>query len=49
MISDSCIDPVMGALPTLRDWVGSAGFVAALTVIMIYVYTRYRSRVVYWA
>jgi lipopolysaccharide transport system permease protein len=42
-------DPVMGVLPSLRDWVGSAGFVAVLTVVMIYVYTRYRSRVVYWA
>ena len=31
------------------SWIGAVGVVAALTVAMVYVYTRYRSRVVYWA
>ncbi len=42
-------DPVMGGTPGLMDWTFSVGFVAALTAAMIYVYTRYRSRVVFWA
>jgi lipopolysaccharide transport system permease protein len=42
-------DPIMGIAPSLTNWAGAFGFVAALTAAMIYVYTRYRSRVVYWA
>jgi lipopolysaccharide transport system permease protein len=42
-------DPVMGNVPGPMNWIGAAGFVALLTAAMIYIYTRYRSRVVYWA
>ena len=42
-------DPVMGNTPDLTSWFGSIGTVALLTAAMIYIYTRYRSRVVYWA
>ena len=42
-------DPLMGKLPSLTSWVGAVGFIAVLTAAMIYIYTRYRARVVYWA
>lgn len=42
-------DPVMGNTPSLMNWTGAVGFVALLTAAMVYIYTRYRSRVVYWA
>jgi lipopolysaccharide transport system permease protein len=42
-------DPVMGNAPSLMNWVGAIGFVAVVTAAMIYLYTRYRSRVVFWA
>jgi len=42
-------DPVMGSAPGLMTWIGATGFVAVMTLAMIYIYTRYRSRVVYWA
>ncbi|CAL78872.1 putative O-antigene/LPS export system permease protein [Bradyrhizobium sp. ORS 278] len=42
-------DPLMGHTPNLASWAGAAGFIAVLTAAMIYIYTRYRSRVVYWA
>jgi lipopolysaccharide transport system permease protein len=42
-------DPIMGNTLDLMDWIGAVGCVAPLTAAMIYVYTRYRSRVVYWA
>jgi len=42
-------DPIMGSSPHLMSWIGAALFVAIATVVMAYVYTRYRSRVVYWA
>lgn len=42
-------DPLMGKVPSLMNWVGSIGFVAVLTLAMMYIYTRYRARVVYWA
>lgn len=41
-------DPLMGNVPGLLDWIGSIGVVGLLTVAMIYIYTRYRSRVVFW-
>ncbi|NPV22976.1 ABC transporter permease [Bradyrhizobium aeschynomenes] len=42
-------DPLMGIVPSLASWAGAIGCVAVLTAAMIYIYTRYRSRVVYWA
>lgn len=42
-------EPVMGRAPELMQWVGAIGFVIVLMSGMIYIYTRYRSRVVYWA
>lgn len=42
-------DPIMGVAPSLTNWVGALGSVAVLTAAMIYIYTRYRTRVVYWA
>ncbi|MGJ4947785.1 ABC transporter permease [Bradyrhizobium sp. HKCCYLS20291] len=42
-------DPLMGTAPSLASWAGAVAIVAALTAAMIYIYTRYRSRVVYWA
>jgi len=42
-------DPIMGSSPHLMSWIGALLFVAIATVVMAYVYTRYRSRVVYWA
>jgi lipopolysaccharide transport system permease protein len=42
-------DPLMGNLPSLINWAGAVFFVALLTAAMVYIYTRYRSRVVYWA
>src|SRR5262249_20093240 len=42
-------DPIMSVSPHLLSWVGAIGFVVVATVAMAYIYTRYRSRVVYWA
>jgi lipopolysaccharide transport system permease protein len=42
-------DPLMGNVPSLESWAGAIGFVAAVTLAMLYIYTRYRARVVYWA
>jgi lipopolysaccharide transport system permease protein len=42
-------DPIMGVAPSLTNWVGALGSVSVLTAAMIYIYTRYRTRVVYWA
>ena len=42
-------DPIMSVPLSPSSWIGAVGVVAALTVAMVYVYTRYRSRVVYWA
>jgi lipopolysaccharide transport system permease protein len=42
-------DPLMGTIPSLMNWAGAIGLVALVTVAMMYIYTRYRSRVVYWA
>jgi lipopolysaccharide transport system permease protein len=42
-------DPLMGTVPSLTSWVGAVGFIAVLTGAMVYIYTRYRARVVYWA
>jgi lipopolysaccharide transport system permease protein len=42
-------DPIMGVSPHLMTWIGAVGFVAVSTVAMAYIYTRYRSRVVFWA
>jgi len=42
-------DPVMGNAPSLMNWIGAIGFVAVVTAAMMYIYTRYRSRVVFWA
>jgi lipopolysaccharide transport system permease protein len=42
-------DPIMGVAPSLTNWVGAVGSVAVLTAAMVYIYTRYRTRVVYWA
>jgi len=42
-------DPIMGVAPSLTNWIGALGSVAVLTTAMIYIYTRYRTRVVYWA
>jgi lipopolysaccharide transport system permease protein len=42
-------DPLLGTVPSLMNWAGAVGFVGILTLVMFYVYTRYRSRVVYWA
>jgi lipopolysaccharide transport system permease protein len=41
-------DPVMGRTPPLASWLGAFFFVAFLTAAMIYIYSRFRSRVVYW-
>ena len=41
--------PLMGDVPNLATWAGAIGSVAVLAAAMIYIYTRYRSRVVYWA
>lgn len=41
--------PIMAVSPGLTIWLGAIGIVAALTAAMAYIYTRYRSRVVYWA
>lgn len=42
-------DPIMGNIPSLMNWACSLGSVAVLTAAMIYIYTRYRTRVVFWA
>jgi len=42
-------DPIMGSSPHLMSWIGALLFVAIATVVMAYIYTRYRSRIVYWA
>jgi lipopolysaccharide transport system permease protein len=42
-------DPLMGNPTNLMNWFGAFGLVALLTAAMIYLYTRYRARVVYWA
>jgi lipopolysaccharide transport system permease protein len=42
-------DPIMGVSPHLLSWSGAIGFVVVGTIAMAYIYTRYRSRVVYWA
>jgi lipopolysaccharide transport system permease protein len=42
-------DPIMGSSPHLMSWIGAIVFVAVATAAMGYIYTRYRSRVVYWA
>jgi lipopolysaccharide transport system permease protein len=42
-------DPIMGASPHLTSWAGAIAFAAAASIAMAYVYTRYRSRIVYWA
>ncbi|MGY4287230.1 lipopolysaccharide transport system permease protein [Bradyrhizobium sp. LM2.7] len=42
-------DPIMGVAPSLTNWVGAIGSIAVLTAAMVYIYTRYRTRVVYWA
>jgi len=42
-------DPIMGASPHLMTWIGAVGFTAVSAVAMAYIYTRYRSRVVFWA
>ncbi|WP_315704422.1 MULTISPECIES: ABC transporter permease [unclassified Bradyrhizobium] len=42
-------DPLMGTVPSLTSWAGAVGFIAVLTGAMVYIYTRYRARVVYWA
>jgi lipopolysaccharide transport system permease protein len=42
-------DPIMNVQPHLMTWVGAIGIVGAGTIAMAYIYTRYRSRVVYWA
>ncbi|MGJ4932568.1 ABC transporter permease [Bradyrhizobium sp. HKCCYLS2038] len=42
-------DPLMGIAPSFASWAGTIGLVAVATVTMIFIYTRYRSRIVYWA
>jgi lipopolysaccharide transport system permease protein len=42
-------DPIMGNASSLTNWAGAIGVVVLITAAMAYVYTRYRSRVVYWA
>lgn len=42
-------DPIMGAAPGLQSWAGAIGVAAIAAAAMAFVYTRYRSRVVYWA
>jgi lipopolysaccharide transport system permease protein len=39
----------MGTSPHVLNWIGAILFVASATAVMAYVYTRYRSRIVYWA
>ncbi|MGY3449809.1 ABC transporter permease [Bradyrhizobium sp. USDA 4353] len=41
-------DPLMGIVPDLTSWAGAIGFTATSTMSMVYIYTRYRSRIVYW-
>jgi lipopolysaccharide transport system permease protein len=42
-------DPVMGSASSPTNWAGAIAVSGLITVAMAYVYTRYRSRVVYWA
>jgi homopolymeric O-antigen transport system permease protein len=42
-------DPLMGNSSGVTSWFGALVAVGLLTAAMIYIYTRYRSRVVYWA
>ncbi|MGT2440288.1 ABC transporter permease [Bradyrhizobium betae] len=42
-------DPLMGNPTDFTNWFGSGCIAALCTVVMIYIYTRYRARVVYWA
>jgi homopolymeric O-antigen transport system permease protein len=42
-------DPLMGNPVGLMSWVGALGAVSLLTIMMVYIYTRFRSRVVFWA
>jgi lipopolysaccharide transport system permease protein len=42
-------DPVMGSASNLTNWAGALVVVGLITAAMAYIYTRYRSRVVYWA
>lgn len=42
-------DPIMGVSPNLMSWIGAIVFAAVSCVTMAYVFTRYRTRVVFWA
>jgi lipopolysaccharide transport system permease protein len=42
-------DPIMSVPLHPSTWIGAIICVAALSAAMAYIYTRYRSRVVYWA
>jgi lipopolysaccharide transport system permease protein len=42
-------DPLMGHASGLTTWAGAIVVCALVTLAMAYVYTRYRSRIVYWA
>jgi len=42
-------DPIMGSSPHWMSWIGALLFTAVAAAAMGYIYTRYRSRVVYWA
>jgi len=42
-------DPLMGLSTSLMNWLGAVAVTAVLVAAMCYIYTRYRSRVVFWA
>jgi lipopolysaccharide transport system permease protein len=42
-------DPIMSVPLHPASWIGATLIAAALTAAMAYIYTRYRTRVVYWA
>jgi lipopolysaccharide transport system permease protein len=42
-------NPIMGTPTSLHDWIGALFVISVLSAAALYIYTRYRARVVYWA